>query len=84
MAQRIRNLWNDGKFEPKIADFCDPRTSSCKGLFSSETGNLSVRRTIHWGLAGGIFGNGGLAAAIVRQVNRFWRFRKFARETRMH
>src|SRR5271166_2888499 len=57
-AKRIRNLWNDGKFEPKIADFCDPRTSLCKGLFSSETGNLFVRRTIHWGLAGGIFGNG--------------------------
>ncbi len=57
-AKRIRNLWNDGKFEPKIADFCDPRTSLCRGLFSSETGNLFVRRTIHWGLAGGIFGNG--------------------------
>ena len=72
MAQRIRHLWNDGKFEPKIADFCDPRTSSCKGLFSSETGNLFVRRTIHWGLAGGIFGNGGTLGIRRPTPPRMW------------
>jgi len=34
-AKRIRNLWNDGKFDLKIVDCRERRTSSCAVLFSS-------------------------------------------------
>ena len=37
-AKRIRNLWNDGKFDVKIGDCCERRTSSCAVLFSSGRG----------------------------------------------
>ena len=33
-ARRIRNLWNHGKFDLKIADCRERRTSSCAALFS--------------------------------------------------
>ena len=37
-ARRIRNLWHHGKFDLKIGDCRERRTSSCAVLFSSDGG----------------------------------------------